>query len=141
VLPNEVSGVQQPALVLAHPERDGFLTMGDVLGLSLDADFVALSACNTGAGAAASGEGVSGMTRAFIYAGTPAISVTLWDVDDRAAPQITPAFFAGMDAGMPPADALRHAKLTQLASPSALLRHPYAWGPAVIFGDGDRGAE
>ncbi len=78
------------------------------------------------------------MTRAFLYAGTPAISVTLWDVDDAAAPQITPPFFAAMAGTSSPAEALRRAKLAMLASPQARFRHPYAWGPSVIFGDGSR---
>jgi len=143
VLPSEIKGLTQPAIVLAHPERgDGLLTMADVFGLSLDADFVMLSACDTGVQTAdSSGEGISGFTRAFLYAGTPAISVTLWEVDDAAAPQITPPFFAGMHAGkLTPAESLRQAKLAMLTSPEARFRHPYAWAPGVIFGDGDRDA-
>ena len=139
VLPGSIQGVTQPSIVLAHPESgDGLLTMADVLGLSLDADFVALSACNTGVETAdAGGEGISGFTRAFLYAGTPAISVTLWEVSDDAAPLITPQFFTGMaTAKLSPAEALRRAKLAMLESPDAHLRHPYAWGPSVIFGDG-----
>ena len=135
VLPS-AEGVNQPALVFAHPAQGGFVTMADIFGLSLDADFVALSACNTGEGARLPGEGISGMTRAFLYAGTPAISVTLWEVDDAAAAQITPAFFAGMYAGISPAESLRQAQLTLLHSPDARFRHPYAWAPVVIFGDG-----
>ena len=141
VLPSEIKGLTQPAIVLAHPERgDGLLTMADVFGLALDADFVTLSACNTGVATSdAGGDGISGLTRAFLYAGTPAISVTLWDVDDAAAPQLTPRFFAGMYAGkLGAAEALRRAKLALLASPQARFRHPYAWGPSVIFGDGTR---
>lgn len=137
VLPNEITGIDQPALVLAHPARDGFLTMADVFSLTLQAELVALSACNTGEGTRTPGEGISGMTRAFLYAGTPAISVTLWEVDDQAAPQIMPAFFAGMAAGMAPSDALRAAKLKMLQSSDPRFRHPYAWAPMVIFGDGD----
>jgi CHAT domain-containing protein len=136
VLPNEINGINQPALVFAHPENDGFLTMADVFGLRLDADFVALSACNTGRGAQDAADGISGMTRAFLYAGTPAISVTLWAVDDRAAPQITPQFFQAMKAGASPAQALRQAKLALLGSSDPRFRHPYAWAPTVIFGDG-----
>jgi CHAT domain-containing protein/tetratricopeptide (TPR) repeat protein len=137
VLPHEVKTVDQPALVLAHPFQNGFLTMGDVFDLSLNADFVALSACNTGEGARSSGDGISGMTRAFMYAGTPAISVTLWQVDDTAAPRLTPVFFADLAAGMPPAQALRAAKLKMLKSTDPRFRHPYAWAPTVIFGDAD----
>ena len=138
VLPYEVNGLDQPALVLAHPDRDGFVTMADVFGLALDADFVALSACSTAAGARDPGDGISGMTRAFLYAGTPAISVTLWAVDDKAAPQIMPRFFGEMSAGASPAAALRRAKLAMLQSEDARFRHPYAWAPTVIFGDGTR---
>jgi len=141
VLPNEIKGLTQPAIVLAHPERgDGLLTMADVFGLTLDADFVTLSACSTGvAEGEASGEGISGLTRAFLYAGTPAISVTLWEVYDEAAPRITPAFFAGMHGGkLTAAESLQNAKLAMLKSPEARFRHPYAWAPSVIFGDGNR---
>jgi CHAT domain-containing protein/tetratricopeptide (TPR) repeat protein len=141
VLPNQIRGLTQPAIVLAHPERgDGLLTMADVFDLALDADFVTLSACSTGvAEGEASGEGISGLTRAFLYAGTPAISVTLWEVYDEAAPRITPSFFAGMHAGkLTASEALRQAKLAMLKSPEARFRHPYAWGPSVIFGDGSR---
>jgi len=144
VLPNDVTGLTQPAIVLAHPERgDGLLTMADVFGLLLDADFVTLSACSTGVAAKdESGAGISGLTRAFLFAGTPAISVTLWEVDDAAAPRITPPFFAGMHAGnLTAAEALRQAKLAMLRSPEARFRHPYAWAPSVIFGDGNRDDE
>ncbi len=65
--------------------------------------------------------------------------MTLWEVDDAAAPQITPPFFAAMHAGkLSAAQALRRAKLAMIASSQARFRHPYAWGPSVIFGDGDR---
>jgi CHAT domain-containing protein len=140
VLPNEVDGVTLPSIVLAHPERGtayGFLTVADILRLSLDADFVALSACNTGIEQPPSGDGISGLTRAFLYAGTPGISVTLWPVDDRAAPRITPPFFKLMNDGATPAAALRSAKLAMLRAPEAVFRHPYAWAPSVVFGDGD----
>jgi CHAT domain-containing protein/tetratricopeptide (TPR) repeat protein len=138
VLPDEIDGLTQPAIVLAHPERgDAFLTMADILGLTVRADFVALSACNTGGGPRAGGEGVSGLTRAFLYAGAPAISVTLWSVDDLAPPKITPQFFAAMARGVAPAQALQRAKQTMLKAQTARSRHPSAWAPTVIFGDGD----
>ncbi|MDP9024414.1 MAG: CHAT domain-containing protein [Candidatus Eremiobacteraeota bacterium] len=139
-LPNQIVGLDDPAIILAHPERgveNSFLRIADVLGLSLNADFVSLSACDTGVEISPSADGISGLTRAFLYAGTPAISVTLWAVDDDAAPQITPPFFAAMRKGASPAAALRLAKLKMLASSQARFRHPYAWAPSVIFGDGD----
>jgi tetratricopeptide (TPR) repeat protein/CHAT domain-containing protein len=137
VLPDEVEGLLQPALVLAHPERgDGFVTMSDVLGLTLDADVVSLSACNTGGGTLTHGDGVRGLTQAFMFAGTPVVTVTLWQLSDAAAAESTPAFYAGLTAGKSPAAALRDAKLALLHGDDALLRYPFFWAPTVIFGDG-----
>ncbi|HME81242.1 MAG TPA: CHAT domain-containing protein [Candidatus Eremiobacteraceae bacterium] len=138
VLPDQIQGLTQPALVLAHPENgDGFLTMADIFGLTLDADFVTLSACNTGAGPHAAGEGISGLTRAFLFAGTPAMSVTLWEVDDQVAPKLTPAFFSSLNAGKSPAESLRQAKLTLINDSDPRFAHPFSWAPTVVFGDGD----
>lgn len=135
-LPDAVRGRSQPAIILAHPERgDGRLTMADIFGLSLNADFVVLSACDTGAGPHDVGEGVSGLTRAFMYAGTPAISVTLWSIDDAAAPRIVPEFFRGLNGGQSAAAALRAAKVALIRGESARFRHPFSWAPTVIFGD------
>jgi CHAT domain-containing protein len=140
VLPDQVEGLVQPSLVLAHPERgEGFLTMADVLGLSLDADVVSLSACNTGRGTVSHGDGVRGLTQAFMYAGTPVVSVTLWELSDLAASQLTPAFYEGLRAGKSPAEALRDAKLQLLHGDDAILRFPYFWASTVIFGDGAGG--
>jgi CHAT domain-containing protein len=138
IIPGRIAGLTQPAIVLAHPEQgDGFLTMADVFALSLNADFVALSACDTGVVANPRGDGISGLTRAFLYAGTPAVSVTLWQVDDAAAPRITPPFFAAMSAGQSAAEALRAAQTAMIGAREARYRHPFAWAPYVIFGDGD----
>jgi CHAT domain-containing protein len=109
--------------------------MADVLGLTLNADVVALSACNTGAGPHSAGDGISGFTRAFLFAGTRTVSVTLWTVDDAAAPLLTPVFFQALYAGASPGAAMRKAKLGMLAFSAARFRHPYAWAPAVLFGD------
>jgi CHAT domain-containing protein len=136
VLPDASEGISQPALVLAHPDRDGLLTMSDVFQLSLNADFVSLSACNTGVGLRRVDEGIGGLTRAFLFAGTPAVSVTLWNVDDSAAPTLSGAFFKNMREGAAPDEALRQAKLAMIHSPNPRLRHPFAWAPSVIFGDG-----
>jgi CHAT domain-containing protein/tetratricopeptide (TPR) repeat protein len=137
VLPDEVEGLLQPALVLAHPERgEGFLTMGDVLGLTLDADVVSLSACNTGRGIVTRGDGVRGLTQAFMYAGTPVVAVTLWESSELAAPRLTPAFYRGLHAGDSPAQALRAAKRELLHGDDPLLRLPYFWAPTIVFGDG-----
>jgi CHAT domain-containing protein len=85
LVPGELNGLTQPALALSSPSvtgeaGDGLLTMEEILGLKLDADWVVLSACNTGAGAGAGAEAASGLGRAFFYAGTRALLVTNWSV-------------------------------------------------------------
>ena len=77
LVPGELNGLTQPALALSAPAvagvgGDGLLTMEEILTLKLDADWVVLSACNTGAGAGAGAEAASGLGRAFFYAGTRA---------------------------------------------------------------------
>ena len=135
-LPDTVSGVAQPSLVLAHPSAGGFLTMGDVYGLSLDAQLVMLSACESGGGVATKGEGVQGLTQAFMYAGTPVVSVTQWEVVDDVAERFTPDFFFRMHNNATPAQALRAAKLAMIRGSDAMLQHPFFWAPTVLFGDG-----
>jgi CHAT domain-containing protein/tetratricopeptide (TPR) repeat protein len=135
-LPDTISGIAQPSLVLAHPTSDGFLTMGDVFGLSLDAQLVMLSACESGGGVATKGEGVQGLTQAFMYAGTPVVSVTQWEVVDNVAEHFTPDFFLRMHDNATPAQALRETKLAMIRGSDHMLRHPFFWAPTVLFGDG-----
>jgi CHAT domain-containing protein len=83
LVPGDLNGLTQPALALTAPEiadvdGDGLLTMDEILGLKLDADWVVLSACNTAAGAAAGAEPASGRGRAFFYAGARALLVTTY---------------------------------------------------------------
>jgi CHAT domain-containing protein len=141
ILPEEVDNVRQPSLVLSHPDPqtrgDGFLTMADVFGLRLNADFVSLSACNTGVGRIVKGEGVMGLTRAFMYAGTPALMVNLWSVESQSAKLLNTGFYRYLKAGVNRAEALRHSKLHLIHGEKGdHLRHPFFWAPAVIFGDG-----
>jgi CHAT domain-containing protein len=94
LVPGDLDGLTQPALALTAPsvagiEGDGLLTMEEILGLKLDADWVVLSACNTGAGAGAA-EAASGLGSAFFCAGTRAVLVTNWSV--QSAPWAWPAF-------------------------------------------------
>jgi tetratricopeptide (TPR) repeat protein len=136
ILPDEVSYIKQPALVLSHPEQNGYLKMADVFGLKMNADFVTLSACNTGRGDAIKGEGVRGLTRAFMYAGTPAVAVTLWSVESLASQQLGIHFFTQLKNKQPLAKGLRQAKLAMLENDKSHSRHPYFWAGFVVFGDG-----
>lgn len=127
-----------PSLVLASAGgADAFasyLTMSDVYRLRLNADLVVLSACDTGNGVSEYGEGVVGLARAFMIAGTPAVSVTLWSVEANASGALTEEMFRHLARGETPAEALRAAKRTMIADPSS--RNPFFWAPFVIFGDG-----
>lgn len=139
VLPNEVNQINQPALVLSHPDpntqEDGFLTMTDVFGLQLNTDLISLSACNTGRGEQIKGEGVMGLTRAFMYAGSPAVAVTLWSVETQSAKILNVGMFKHLHAGKTRAQALRAIKLEMLNSSHAKLNQPLFWAPLVVFGD------
>jgi len=141
ILPGDVDRITQPALVLSLPDpatgTDDFLTMGDVFGLKLNAELVTLSACKTGKGKAVKGEGVMGLTRAFMYAGTPTISVTLWSVESGSAKTISTGLYENLEKGKDKAQALREVKLQMMQGEHGeLYRHPFFWAPVVIFGDG-----
>jgi CHAT domain-containing protein/predicted negative regulator of RcsB-dependent stress response len=127
---------QFTGLVLAPAgEVDGFLRVNEVFNLRLGSPLVILSACETGLGKEKRGEGVIGLTRAFMYAGAPVVGVTLWSVADKSTAELMPAFYQHLlaeQAANAPA-ALRAAQLQMIAG-----RHysaPYYWAPFVIIGD------
>ena len=137
VLPGQVDRVVQPALVLSHPEKDGYLTMGDVFSLQLNADLVSLSACNTGRGAQVKGEGVVGLTRAFMYAGTPAVAVTLWSIESESAKELNVGMYRYLSQKYGRAAALQQIKLALLRGEKGKQYcDPFFWAPLVVFGDG-----
>jgi len=139
VVPDVTNRVSQPALVLSQPDPAGgagFLTMADTFGLRLNADLVTLSACNTGRGIEVRGEGVMGLTRAFMYAGTPAISVTLWSVESISAKTLSSGLYENLKAGRGRAEALRDIKLRMIHGEDKTYRYPFFWAPMVLFGDG-----
>jgi CHAT domain-containing protein len=137
VLPGQMNDLDQPALVLSYPEEDGFLTMSDVFQLRFNADLISLSACNTGSGERVRGEGVMGLTRAFMYAGTPTVAVTLWSVESFSAKALDVGLFEHLAAGQAPVEALRSIKLRMLRGEEGEnYTHPYYWAPFVLFGDG-----
>ena len=143
----EMKGVREPALVLTPPSQpsvddDGLLTMDDVMGFKLLADeWVILSACNTAA-PDGSGEGLSGLTRAFFYAGAPAVLVSQWSVDDVATQRLMTLTFSGNKS-----DRAHHAALLQNGmvklmaegasdDAHAYFAHPFAWASFVVIGAG-----
>jgi len=75
-----------------------------------------------------------GLTRAFLYAGSPRLTVSLWDVNDASTPEFMKLFYKGLQDGLMPAAALREAKLALLHSGRAAFEHPYLWAPFVLVG-------
>ncbi|MFQ5953521.1 MAG: CHAT domain-containing protein [Kiloniellales bacterium] len=154
LVPGDLNGLTQPALALSAPDvakvdGDGLLTMGEILGLKLNADWAVLSACNTGAAAGAGAEAVSGLGRAFFYAGTRALLVSNWPVHSDAARALTTDTFRrqAADPGLDRAEALRRAMLGLMddggfkdTSGRMLYSyaHPLFWAPFSIVGDGGR---
>ena len=153
LIPGELDGLTEPALALTAPEiagvpGDGLLGMADVLALKLDADWVVLSACNTASGDGAGAEAVSGLGRAFFYAGTRAILATNWPVHSASAARLTADLFRRQaeSAALPRAEALRQAALALIdgkgfedqGSGRELFAyaHPLFWAPFSLYGDG-----
>jgi CHAT domain-containing protein len=141
----ELMGLAEPALVFTPPEKasdidDGLLTASEAAQLDLAADWVVLSACNTAAGDGTPGaEGLSGLARAFLYAGARAILVSHWPVRDDAAAALTTSAFANLksEPEIGRAEALRRAMLSVMENPDdPTLAHPSAWAPFVVVGEG-----
>jgi CHAT domain-containing protein len=114
---------------------DGVLALRDILALELDADLVTLSACRSGLGELISGEGMVGITRAFLHAGARSVVASLWVVDDEATAAFMSLFYGAMKDGLPVADALERARSRLRAE--ARWRHPFYWAPWVLVGRGD----
>ncbi len=152
LVPGELNGLTQPALALTAPAvagvgGDGLLTMEKILALRLNADWVVLSACNTGAGAGAGAEAASGLGRAFFYAGTRALLVTNWSVHSQSAQELVTDLFhrQAADPKLARGEALRQAMLALMdgdgfkdANGKTLFTyaHPLFWAPFTIIGDG-----
>jgi CHAT domain-containing protein len=152
LVPGDLDGLTQPALALSAPDvanvkGDGLLTVEKILALKLDADWVVLSACNTGAAGGAGAEAASGLGSAFFYAGTRALLVTNWSVHSVSARQLTSDLFRrqGADAGLSRGEALRQSMMALLDGPGAVdaqgrtlytYAHPLFWAPFTLIGDG-----
>lgn len=150
LVPGELNGLTQPALALSSPDvtgdkDDGLLTMDKVLTLKLDADWVVLSACNTAAGEGAGSEAVSGLGRAFFFAGAKALLVSNWPVDSVASRTMMTDLFKNQQKaqGTSKAELLRQAMLNQIdqggmsegGSMKYAYAHPLFWAPFVVVGD------
>jgi len=104
------------------------------MNCNFNADLIVLSACQTGKGELRRGEGMTGMMRSMMIAGSRSVLASLWNVNDEAAAKLTTSFFRGlMVKGQSASEALRFAKLELLNS--RVHAAPYYWAPFVIYGE------
>ncbi len=112
--------------------QDGFLTFEEILALNWDAKMVVLSACETGTGDMKKTEGIIGLTRAVMYAGSDAVLVSLWTVSDKGTRDLMINFFGNIVSESIPTDqCLRLAKLELIKKGAT----PYVWSPFIMFGE------
>lgn len=148
IISDEIKGVDQPALVFSlanidNKKNDGFLTMAEIRNLNIDADLVVLSACKTGKGKLVSGEGVLGLTRSFMIAGTKRLIISLWDVNDLSTCEFMETFYKYIADGMEIDKALRKTKLDIMKKSiwnkdiqeNISLQNPFYWAPFVLYGN------
>jgi CHAT domain-containing protein len=158
VLAGELGKGIEPGLILTPPKEateqdDGFLSLSEVAQLDLNADWVVLSACNTAGGAKESvispnslaggtvpypvAEGLTGLAKAFSYAGTKALLVSHWSVSSTATVELMEHLVQNYsEKRLSRAGAHRQAMLALIESDDPLLNHPSLWAPFIVFGDG-----
>jgi CHAT domain-containing protein/tetratricopeptide (TPR) repeat protein len=130
----ELSGLALSLVDAQGRRQDGFLRLNSIYNLRLSADLVVLSACESALGKEISGEGLVGLTRGFMFAGTPRVVASLWQVSDLATAELMKKFYTGMlQQGTPPAAALRRAQLEMAKDPR--WKSPYFWAGFILQGD------
>lgn len=113
---------------------DGWLNTADIYNLQLNARMTVLSACDTGTGVLRTGEGVMSLARGFLYAGSPTMVMTLWEVEDRSGTEIMKEFYKNLKAGKPVDIALRNAKLEHIKHSDPFTSHPHFWLGYISIG-------
>jgi CHAT domain-containing protein len=153
----DLPALTEPALALTRPaepteEDDGLLRASDMPQLKLNADWVVLSACNTAAADGTPGaEGLSGLAKAFFYAGARSLLVSHWPVDSAATVKLTTSAFRALNSDkrksyqkIGRAEAFRRAMLAMIdgagkSTKTAYEAHPLYWAPFVVVGEGGNG--
>lgn len=122
--------------LVGNKTHDGFVRTDEVFNLRLGSPLVMLSACETGLGKEKRGEGVMGLTRAFMYAGAPTVGVSLWSVADKSTADLMTDFYKRLlspGAGTTSSGALRGAQLDMISGKR--YSAPFYWAPFVLVGD------
>ena len=152
LLPGDLSGLDQSALALSSPrvtgeKEDGLLTMGEVMTLKLASDLVILSGCSTGAASSRGAEAISGLGRAFFYAGSKGVMVTMWPVETASAGKLVTSVFEYKKDSL--SQSLNAAKLNMIQKGGVTdqsgnlvisYAHPIFWAPYVFVGDANSDA-
>jgi len=144
IVAGEVPGWRKAGLALAYEGsglRDSVLTADDIVTLRLNADWVVLSACNTGLVTGNAGDAMSELSRAFFAAGARSILLTQWAVESRSATEVTTGVFRtyASEPSLSKAEALARTERDMASGKDGeLYRHPYFWGAYVLAGDAAR---
>lgn len=143
IVSGDVSGINEPGLLMTPPEApgpedDGILTASEVASLKLDADWVLLSACNTGASDGKPGsEGHSGLGKAFLFAGARSILLSHWSVPSQSTALLTTGMLQSYSRKqISKAAAHQEAMLQLIQANRGKYAHPTYWAPFVLLGDG-----
>lgn len=133
---NQFNPLFSTIYLAADEENDGRLDVHEIYGLDLTSttNLVVLSACQSQIGEVSGGDEVVALNRAFIYAGTPSVMASLWNVDDQATALFMQHFYTHLRADMGNAEALRQAQIDLRAE----YAHPYYWAAFVLTDDGER---
>ena len=130
----ELSGIVLSLVDEQGRPQDGFLRLHEIYNLKLSAELLVLSACQTGLGKEIKGEGLIGLTRGFMYAGSARVAASLWKVDDAATAELMARFYRGMlKEGQTPAAALHTAQVEMWQQKQ--WRAPYYWAAFVLQGE------
>ena len=118
-----------------RPQQQGVLTLGEIYNLKLPVEMVVLSACQTALGKEVKGEGLMGLTRGFMYAGSARVLASLWKVDDQSTAELMRLLYEGMlgQDRLRPAEALRRAQIEMWRRSD--WRAPYYWGGFTLQGE------
>ena len=157
VLGNQIPGIDEPAILLSamHGQsfEDTFLTFSDVLDLKLEAELTVLSACDTGNGEYFSGEGVMGLSRSFLLAGSKTVIVSLWPIESNSTVVLMTDFYKNLRNGKTKSSSLRLAQMNLLKHQTGSMENerglgiiplksksessmpPFFWAPFILIGD------
>jgi CHAT domain-containing protein len=138
--PGDLPGLSRPALAMAagSPGDSPLLALDDVLTMTLNADWIVLSACNTASADGRAQEAFSGLARAFFFAGARSVLATHWAVESLSAQQLVTRTFAYQAANRNAfrAESLRHAQLELIEGRAgAAYVQPFFWAPYALYGD------